>query len=225
MLRRDFSATRTESCPLRRKDESDRLPGEPVRLADRCRDVSSGVSRASSPAGDEDRDVRRSELRELAPDRADSGLAAEVAQLMRAFYAVISFPEGGCPDWEAMASLFSEHARITRVTPEGIDHLDFTSFRNLAEELIEVGAFTSFFEREIARRVDCFGGVLHVASAYETKVSPRARDYIERGVNSLQFIREQNAWRIVSLCWDANPACSQSCLQPAFTDEVLLGQS
>jgi hypothetical protein len=124
--------------------------------------------------------------------------------LMHAFYEVISFEEGSAPDWEAMAPLFSKHARITRVTPEGTDYMNLSDFRNMAEELIEAGAFTSFFEREVRRRTDRFGGVIHVASAYETRISPTAIDYVECGVNSLQLIREEGRWKIVSLCWDSN---------------------
>jgi hypothetical protein len=122
--------------------------------------------------------------------------------LMRRFYEVISFEEGGAPDWLRMRDLFSEHARITRITPEAVDYMDLNTFRSMAEELIEVGAFTGFYEHEVARRTDRFGDVMHVASAYETKISPDARDYLERGVNSLQLVREQGTWKIVSLCWD-----------------------
>jgi len=128
----------------------------------------------------------------------------QLERLMRSFYEVISFEEGGTPDWESMARLFSRHARITRVTPEAVDHMDLTTFRNMAEELLEVGAFTSLFEHELARRSDRFGDVMHVASAYETRTSPAAVDYIVRGVNSLQLIREVGVWKIVSLCWDNN---------------------
>ena len=129
---------------------------------------------------------------------------AQLDELMRLFYEVISFEEGGAPDWHAMEKLFSQHARITRITPEGIDYMDLTAFRNMAEELIEVGAFTSFYEREVARRIDRFGDVMHIASAYETKISPQAVDYIERGINSLQLVFEGGDWKIVSLCWDVH---------------------
>lgn len=126
----------------------------------------------------------------------------QLDELMRHFYEVISFEEGGAPDWQRMQHLFSEHARITRITPEAIDYMDLDTFRNMAEELIEVGAFTRFYEHEVARRTDRFGDVMHVASAYETKISPDAVDYLERGVNSLQLVREKGTWKIVSLCWD-----------------------
>jgi hypothetical protein len=140
--------------------------------------------------------------------RDDAEPSNQLDELMEKFYGVISFDEGSCPDWEAMKPLFSRHARITRVTPEATDFLDLSGFRSMAEEMIELGAFTSFYEREIARRVDRFGGVMHVASAYETKISPDALDYIERGVNSLQLIREDGAWKICSLAWDDQAADS-----------------
>ena len=61
--------------------------------------------------------------------------------LMRAFYEVISFEEGGAPDWTRMARVFSKHARITRVTPEAIDFMDLAAFRNMAEDLAEQSVF------------------------------------------------------------------------------------
>lgn len=143
----------------------------------------------------------------------------QLDDVMRLFYQVISFEEGKAPDWQCMQGLFSQHARITRVTPEGIDYMDLAAFRNMAEEMIEVGAFTSFYEREVARRVDRYGDVIHVASAYETKVSPRALDYIERGINSLQLIREGGTWKIVSLCWDDHAPFNLAGLQPPANKE------
>lgn len=145
--------------------------------------------------------------------RLDAEVRGELDALMDLFYRVVSFEEGGSPDWDSMAQLFSRRARITRVTPEAIDHLDLEGFRSMAEELIEVGAFTSFFEREIARRVDRFGNVMHVASAYETRISPDAVDYIERGVNSLQLVHEDGRWKICSLCWDDHAPSSAEDMQ------------
>jgi hypothetical protein len=135
----------------------------------------------------------------------------QLDQLMREFYEVISFEEGQAPQWTRMAGLFSPHARITRLTPEGIDYMDLDGFRALADELIEVGVYTSFYEREVGRHTQCFGGVVHIASAFETRISKTARDYIERGVNSLQLIRDAGSWRIISLCWDT--AAEVSCVE------------
>ena len=128
----------------------------------------------------------------------------QLDELIREFYRVICFEEGGAPDLERMRALFSPHAHITRVTPEGVDYLDVGGFASLVRELLELGAFTSFHEREVKRNTQRFGRVLHVASAYETRVSPDAVDYLERGVNSLQLLQESGGLRIVSLCWDTS---------------------
>ena len=128
---------------------------------------------------------------------------AQIDHLISEFYRVICFEEGGAPDFECLKALFSPHARITRITPEGIDHLDVMGFGNMVRELLELGAFTAFYEHELSRKSHRFGRVYHIASAYETKASPESLDYLERGVNSLQVLREQDGWRIVSLCWDS----------------------
>jgi len=135
------------------------------------------------------------------PDPSDGGRASLDGVLNR-LYEVISFNEGGEPDWEGMKSVFSSHARITRVTPEGIDHLDLPTFCAMAREMLDLGAYTAFHEREVSRRVDRLGAVVHVLSAYETRRHPAAADRLGQGINSIQLVIENGDWRVVSLCWD-----------------------
>lgn len=146
---------------------------------------------------------------QIRPDaaRADDSsccMADETAidLLLRDLYEVISFVEGGEPDWQRMATLFSPHARITRITPEATDYYDLHGFQEMAKELLELGTFTSFHEREVVRSQRIFGGFAHVLSAYETKQSEGAREPFARGVNSIQLIRESDGWRVLSLLWD-----------------------
>jgi len=61
------------------------------------------------------------------------GDGAAIDVLIRALYEVISFDEEGEPDWQRMQSLFSRHARITRITPDGTDYLDLADFQALAK--------------------------------------------------------------------------------------------
>jgi hypothetical protein len=129
-------------------------------------------------------------------------LDAGIAHLLSRLYEVISFPEGGEPDWTGMSDVFSAHARITRITPEGTDYFDLPTFQAMAQEMLRLGAYTAFHEEEVACRVECFGNVAHVASAYETRRDPDARACLSRGINSLQLVRESHGWRVLSLCWD-----------------------
>lgn len=124
-----------------------------------------------------------------------------IDRVLVALYEVICFDEGGEPDWDRMRRLFSERARITRVTPEGIDHLDFDGFRDMARELREIGVYTSFYEFEVGRRLDVMGATAHALSAYETRTRPQAKERLSSGVNSIQLVRERGEWRVLSLFW------------------------
>lgn len=132
---------------------------------------------------------------------ADADQAA-IDALLEALYQVISFDEDSEPDWPRMRSLFSRHARITRITPDGTDYLDLEGFQDMAKETFDLGVYTRFFEIEVLRDERRFGGLAHVLSAYETRHSPTALEPFARGVNSLQLIRESDGWKVLSLCWD-----------------------
>src|SRR5262249_27493719 len=70
----------------------------------------------------------------------------------------------------------------------------------------EKGEPTGFFEREIARRTDCFGNVCQIFSTYESRhPEPDAKPF-ERGVNSIQLVRDGKRWWIASVAWDAERA-------------------
>lgn len=141
---------------------------------------------------------------------------AQIDALIEALYDVISFDEGGEPDWERMRTLFSPHARITRVTPEGTDYLDLSGFQELAKEVLDLGTYTRFFEIEVLRDERRFGALAHVLSAYETRQSRNATEPFARGVNSLQLIKEQGEWKVLSLFWDEERTDNPLTLQALF---------
>jgi hypothetical protein len=125
-----------------------------------------------------------------------------IGDALQRLYMVISFEEGGEPDWDGLRQVFSEHARITRITPEGTDYLDPKGFLQMTQHLHDVGAYTSFYEFELARQVEVFGNVAQVWSFYETRRHRRAQRPLGRGVNSIQLIRDGQSWRVFSLLWD-----------------------
>jgi len=138
----------------------------------------------------------------LPPEGEDPSIGRVLEQL----YAVISFEEGGEPNWQGLELVFSEHARITRLTPEGTDHMDRASFLAMTQNMLEFGAYTSFYEFEVARRVERFGDMAQVWSLYETRRNRAARESLNRGINSIQLIREPDAWRVLGLLWDETHA-------------------
>lgn len=135
--------------------------------------------------------------------------AADDPAIIRALtklYDVISFEEGAEPNWSGLASVFHEQARITRITPEGSDYLDPASFLAMTRSMIELGAYTSFYEVELEREVRRFGNMAQVWSLYETRRNRSASQPLGRGINSIQLICDGDAWRVLGLLWDEQQA-------------------
>ena len=64
-------------------------------------------------------------------------------------------------------------------------------------------AANDFYEVEIGRRIDLFGNIAHVWSAYEARRSPDDAEPERRGINSIQLFRDPDAgWRIMAMIWD-----------------------
>jgi hypothetical protein len=76
-------------------------------------------------------------------------------------------------------------------------------FKSGAEARKEKGEAAGFFEREIARRTDCFGNVCQIFSTYESRHAASDPKPFERGVNSIQLVRDGKRWWIASVAWEA----------------------
>lgn len=146
----------------------------------------------------------------------ESELEPEIGRLLDRLYAVISFEEDSDPDWRGLSEVFSKHARITRITPDGIDYLDARSFLEMTKNLLEIGAYTAFHEVEVARRVERFGKVAQVWSLYQTRRSRSALAPLGSGINSIQLLREASEWRVVGLLWDETHAATDLEVSAAF---------
>jgi hypothetical protein len=157
-------------------------------------------------------------------ERAEPAHDPAIYELLRRLYAVISFEEGDEPDWRGLTAVFSEHARITRVTPEGTDYMDPSSFLAMTRNMVDLGAYTSFYEIEVGRQVERFGDIAQVWSVYETRRNKAAREALGRGVNSIQLIRERDTWRVLGLLWDETHADPRLNLTNTFATSEVHGQ-
>jgi hypothetical protein len=108
-----------------------------------------------------------------------------LSHTLQSMYRVISFAEGDEPDWDGMKQVFAPNARLTRITPDRVEHFDLASFQLMAQEMLDLGIYTGFYEHEVARRAEIFGSLAHVLSIYETKRDAMAAGYLGRGLISL----------------------------------------
>ena len=126
-------------------------------------------------------------------------------------YASVSHAAGTAPDFDRMRRIFHSSGKL--VPPKAPDAPDFRPMtvdqfserveKFTAERKAKGQPPTGFFEREVARRSDCFGNVCHVFSTYESRRSPSDATPFERGINSIQLVNDGKRWWIASVIWDA----------------------
>ena len=146
-----------------------------------------------------------------APARADSvpaAAAADVATpdaILAALYDVISGPAGVKRDWNRFRSLLLPGARLI---PTGMRSGGQAVARVLTpEEYIQSSGSrieqAGFYEREIARREERYGNVLHAFSAYESKHTSDDPAPFARGINSIQLFNDGKRWWVATIMWDS----------------------
>lgn len=134
---------------------------------------------------------------EYAADTADPDA------LIEALYDVISGPVGEARDWDRFRALFHPDARLfpTQPRPDGSDTVGIMTPEDYIESngpaLVRLG----FTERELARRTERFGPLLHAWSSYEATLTAPEGPQTIRGVNSIQLVTDGARWWILSLAW------------------------
>jgi hypothetical protein len=145
--------------------------------------------------------------RREAPAPADS---ASVGSIVSAIYACVSHPAGGSPDFDRMRGIFLYVGML--IPPSRAGHeIAVSDVDSWAEKFQKAAAARKekgeggqgFFEREIARKTDCFGNVCQVFSTYESRHTESDAQPFERGINSIQLVREGTRWWVASVAWDA----------------------
>lgn len=124
---------------------------------------------------------------------------------IKTLYAVISGDKGVERDWDLFRYLFKPGARLI---PSGKRPDGTTGMRVMTPEdyVSQSGPFlleNGFHEQEIGRKVDEYGTIAQVFSTYEARRNLSDEKPFMRGINSIQLLRDQNRWWIVSIFWMA----------------------
>jgi predicted metalloprotease with PDZ domain len=126
-----------------------------------------------------------------------------IDSIMKALYDVITGPAGD-RDWDRFASFFKPEARLAAFgkTKEGkLVYKSFTpeEYRKRNEPFFQKNGF---WEKELGRQVFRFGEIASIQSAYESRLQKDGK-VVERGVNSIQLVYDQNRWWVTSILWNS----------------------
>lgn len=119
-------------------------------------------------------------------------------------YDMISGPAGP-RDWSRQVNCFLPQARQVRtwVDEDGQPQMLAMGLADYRENTTPFFAANPFYEVETSRRIDLFGNIAHVWSAYEARTSPADAGVERRGINSIQLFRHPElGWRILHMVWD-----------------------
>jgi hypothetical protein len=133
---------------------------------------------------------------------ADPADVGTIEGIVTAFYDVINGPAGKPRQWRRDSTLYMPKATFVSMTekdgqpaPEIMTPEEFR--RAVNAELVKNG----FFETEIGRRVERFGNVAQVRSAYEMRRGANG-PLLGRGVNYLLLYWDGTRWWIANAVWD-----------------------
>jgi hypothetical protein len=149
-----------------------------------------------------------------APRPAD---VSSVDSILAALYDVISGPAGKVRDWDRMRSLFIPGARLmptSPVRPAGTKPgTPLTGNEDYATHVFDVEGYIErsspffategFYEKEVARRSESYGHIVHAWSTYESRHKPDDAKPFARGINSIQLMNDGKRWWVVSILWEA----------------------
>ena len=129
---------------------------------------------------------------------------AAIGAAVTEMYAMISGPRGP-RDWSRQEKCFDPQARQIRtfIDADGRPACKMMGLDDYARDTTPFFAENDFYEVEIGRRIDLFGNIAHVWSAYEARSALGDAKPERRGINSIQLFKDPEAgWRIVAMLWD-----------------------
>lgn len=144
------------------------------------------------------------------PNRSDSIPAnvkdvESVDAIINSLYNVISGPAGEKRNWDRMRTLFIAEGKLM-ATSKRQDGTMGKRVMTVEDYIAASGPFVEkngFFEREIGRKTEQYGSVVHVFSTYDSKQKAEDEKPFMRGINSIQLWNDGKRWWIVSVFWQA----------------------
>jgi hypothetical protein len=154
------------------------------------------------------------------PTAADKVDLSTLDGMVKALYSTISGPKGLKRDAELQRSLFVKGARLaaTRTRKDGTVAVVNMDIEEYIAHSFPVMETRGFFERELHRKVEQWGRVAHVWSAYESFEKAGDPKPFERGINTFQMVNDGKRWWITGIAWDEEEAARPL---PAFAPKDL----
>lgn len=125
-----------------------------------------------------------------------------IDELVKSFFNLFSVEKGCKADLSAIYQLFIPEGLIVKCsgsTPEIYNLLQFIEPR---EKMFNDGSLSNFIEEEIFEKTEIFGNIAHRLSLYKKSGLMNGKEFKNKGIKTMQFIKTPNGWKISSVAWD-----------------------
>jgi len=126
----------------------------------------------------------------------------QIDNLTSELYSAICFEVGGHPPVERLKEIFLPTANMIRNDADSPEIMTVDSFIKSYTERIADGTIKSFYEGELKNITEIFGTIAHRFSTYETKFDLTNPVPFSIGINSIQYIKIGQNWKISSIVWN-----------------------
>jgi hypothetical protein len=136
------------------------------------------------------------------PCRSQQDEQIEVGKTVDRLLRFLSFADSSSLQIDSLRNVFVNDGKLT--ANFGQKPLFFTvpQYIEGIRNNVRSGQALSSTEKELARKVDIFGKIAHVLSTYELAITGKNGKVVRRGINSIQLIKQEGTWLILSLIWD-----------------------
>ncbi len=130
--------------------------------------------------------------------------------IISAVYDVISGPAGQKRDWNRMQGLFSKDARMMAIarSTNGDSKLHVMTVDDYIKQSGPTLESRGFFEKEVSKKTEHFGNIVHVWSTYEARMKKEDPKPFMRGINSFQLWNDGKRWWVTSILWQPEDAAN-----------------
>jgi hypothetical protein len=118
------------------------------------------------------------------------------------FYESLSFMDGELPDLDTVKGLFYADGLLINNSFGKPVMFTIESFIESLQVQMEEGKLLQFMQRELYSKTEIFGRVAQRVSVYEYSFSYYETESLPRGINYIQFVQEDDNWRISSMAWN-----------------------
>ena len=117
-------------------------------------------------------------------------------------YKAICFEVGDHPPVEKLKKIFIPTANMIRNDGTSPEIMTVDDFIKSYTKRIADGTIKSFYEGELNHITEIFGKIAHRFSTYETKFDLDNPEPFSIGINSIQFVKIGDNWKISGIVWN-----------------------